>query len=165
MHTPRLLLFVWLVSLPAGAETIYKVTDAQGNITYTAEAPNPAAGLRVEPVNPTAPPSGAAVNATQARERQLQDAARGADPAVAQRRAQRKERETKLRAAQTALDTARLAYTEGQAPEPGERSGNASKGRSRLNEAYAARISKLEEAVKAAETALATAQQQLRDSP
>jgi len=44
-----------LLVAPAGAQTVYKSVDGQGNVTYSSEPPSDAVQVEVEPIKRTAP--------------------------------------------------------------------------------------------------------------
>lgn len=166
------LLALCLLPVLAQAAPIYKSTDANGHVTYSADAPAPQSGDQVEMLTPDPSPRENKVHEATARERQLEDAAQKVDQQLEQRRSQRAEREAKLREAEAALAKAKQAYTDGQTPQDGERVGTLRRGAegkairgSRLTEDYHKRIKQLEEAVKTAEAAAIAARKQLRDSP
>ena len=141
-HSIPLLLAVCTLASPAFAQTLYKLVDKNGKVTYTQEAPKNYEGtvtrIDVDPAANTAtmpkfiPPA-------------------ASQPALSRPAAP----EEKVVSPQERLDRARKALAEAQSnpgPDDVRRVGNAGGGtRPVFTEAYAKRIGELERAVKDAE--------------
>jgi Domain of unknown function (DUF4124) len=127
-----------VLSLQAGAQTLYKSTLPDGRVVY-GDKPDPAA-VKSEPIKPDTAKIG--VVPPSARETATLNELERA-------RLKREAGESSTRTAQEALQKAEAAREAGKEPLPGERLGTAS-GASRLTDDYWKRQKKLEEAVESA---------------
>jgi hypothetical protein len=137
-----------LASAGAFAQKAYRYVYPDGRIVYS-DRPVPGARLQGE-VAPPPPPTAPAAGAAEASGAPRKPAA---EEAVASRSQRLAQADDEVRAAEAALNDARLRLTAGREPLPGERTGTASGG-SRLNEAYEARQAANERAVADAEARL-----------
>lgn len=143
----------------SGHAGVYKSRDADGNVTYS---DSPQSGAIEESVIATPPPPTAEeVEASQAREREISEAASQASASADARVANRAALRTQLDDAKQALESAQAARVAGEEPLPGERRGLAGGG-TRLTEEYHARQGQLEDAVSAAEQNLRQAEENWR---
>jgi hypothetical protein len=146
---PAALAALALAAASAGvlAQKAYRYVYPDGRIVYS-DRPVPGARLQGEvapPPPPAAPPPGAT---------ELPGARRpDADDAAAARSRRLAQADDEVRAAEAALNDARLRLAAGREPLPGERTGTAGGG-SRLNEAYEARQAANERAVADAQARL-----------
>lgn len=137
-----------LAAAGAFAQKAYRYVYPDGRIVYS-DRPVPGARLQGEvapPPPPTAPGAGAAEASGAPRKP-------AADEPVASRSQRLAQADDEVRAAEAALNDARLQLTAGREPLPGERTGTAGGG-SRLNEAYEARQAANERAVAEAQARL-----------
>jgi hypothetical protein len=142
----------------ASAQTIYRYRTPDGRTIFT-DRPVPGAVLEEE-LQRAAQPDPAAVAAQRAAARER---AREASDRAADRIAALQSVDQEIRAATVALQQARAALDAGREPLPGERTGVAAEGRSRLNESYWARQADNEERVLEAEARLERARRAMID--
>jgi len=132
---------------PAHAQKAYRYVYPDGRVVYS-DKPVPGAKLQGEVAAPPPPTAtGAAPGAATAGQK-----AAGDDPAASRSR-KFAEADEEVRAAEAALNAARLRQAGGREPLEGERTGTATGG-SRLNEAYDARQRENEKAVADAQARL-----------
>ena len=140
---------VGLACTPAAAQTLYKLIDKNGKVTYSEAPPKDFDGkvirLDIDPkANTVTLPSGSAISSTGADDRRAaDDRARGA--------------RNRLDAAQKALADAKQNPGEGEIERVGKKGGGA---RAQESEGYKERLEKLERDVKEAEDALQKAQKE-----
>jgi hypothetical protein len=146
-----LLLAVPLLCLStAGAETVYKSIDAQGNVTYSASPPSPRSGEIVETVPIAPPPSEEQQKAAEERVRQLEiESARG----DREREKLEKEQTESLSAAEKELQEARAALRDAKIQGDDDWQYLAAGGRV-LKQSYLDRVAKAEQRVREAEEAM-----------
>jgi hypothetical protein len=149
MHPIRIASLALLAAIAgtAVAQKAYRYVYPDGRVIYS-DKPVPGAKLQGElaaPPPPTSPP--AAPGEATAAQRPA-----GEDPAAARVR-RLAEADEEVRAAESALNQARLRQAAGREPTEGERTGTATGG-SRLNEAYDARQRENEKAVADAQARL-----------
>lgn len=125
---------------PAAAQPVYKSTRPDGSVIYSDKPP--AGAGRVEQVDP----SRVIIEDSSAR------SAGGAPQAAAGSSLDKANAD--IAAAQSALERAQQMLKDGAEPQPGERTGTAIPGRSRLNDDYLARQKVLQDAVDAAQKRL-----------
>lgn len=150
-HTAKLMFALGAMALAAGAQasTIYKYRAPDGSIAYSNSRP---AGVAIiEEMD-----SSALANDPQTMYRGAATTRAPVTGDVDARLQRIARADAAVDRAQTSLQNAKDALERGREPQPGERTGTVS-GFTRLNEAYYARISALEQAV-------AAAQQQLDDA-
>lgn len=158
LSTVAAALVLAVVAGAASAQSIYRYRTADGRTIFS-DRPVPGAVLEEELQRvPAADPAAVAAQRAAARER-----ARDASDRAAERISALQSVDQEIRAATVALQQARAALEAGREPLPGERTGVAAEGRSRLNESYWARQAENEERVAEAEARLERARRAMID--
>jgi hypothetical protein len=158
MRSFLLAVLVAALSTGAAAQTkIYQVRLPDGRVLFT-DTPPPGAVIVSEREQPPPPPQPA--RAPEAKGPSLQERAAAADARMRERAAQRDKAYAEVEAAERALTEAKQRLEGGRDPREGERIGTA-KGGSRAGPTYEERLSRLEQAVAAAEQRLAKARETL----
>lgn len=155
MRTGRLIVIAFSFLLPpaAGAQTVYKSVDAQGNVTYSSTPPDSRSAKSIEEVTIAPPPPESQVREAEERMRRVETEATQARKARAD---QGKQRSQSVSDAEDALQQARIELQEARIQGDDDWQYLAAGGRV-LKQSYFDRVKNAEGKVRKAEEALRNA--------